>query len=141
MGKIIFDSLYTDFYAEVLSHVKIGHISIYHAEESTIGLNHCQIGRELCEAWQLPPDLIEAVAHHHHPTCSATDTEIASLIHISNFLAHKLQLGSGGDTLIPEPQSGALLRLQIKIETLQNWEPEIREAFDRDKAILSILKR
>ncbi len=89
----------------------------------------------------MPPDLIEAVAHHHRPMGSTTDTEITSLIHIGNFVAHKLQLGSGGDTLIPEPQPGALKRLQIKIEILQNWEPEIREAFDRDKAILSILKR
>ena len=141
MGKMIMDALYTDFYTEVLHQVEKDNVSIFVAEEDVIGLNHSQIGKELCESWSLPAELIDAVACHHHPRSAENDSEIASLIQIADSIARKLEVGSGGDPTVPDLHPAALKRLNITQEQLDTWEPEIVEAVDRDKAILSILQR
>jgi HD-like signal output (HDOD) protein len=129
------------FYVDVIKKVKEGGGSIYDAEEEIIGLNHGQIGRELCESWNLPGELIDAVACHHRPTSAENDSEIASLVNIGDMLARKLAIGSGGDAVVPEPHPGALKRLNVTLEQLESWEPDIQETISRDQSILSILKR
>ena len=141
MGKIIMDALYTNFYADVIQKVSGEGVSFYDAEEEIIGLNHGQIGRELCESWSLPDELIDAVACHHRPTAAANDSEIASLVNIGDAIARKLAIGSGGDALVPEPHPGALKRLKLTPEQLTSWESEFQDAIARNQSILSILKR
>jgi len=141
MGKIILDALYTDFFAEAIARVQSSDLTLYQAEEETIGLNHCQIGRELCENWNLPVELIEAVSYHHRPSSAEKDSQMASLIHLGDILSRKFGVGSGGDSQVPEPMPGAFKRLQITEEQLEALEPEMQEAIDRDKAILSILQK
>ena len=140
MGKIILDALYTDFYTNVFARVQEGSLSIFEAEEEVIGLNHSQIGRELCKNWNLPTGLTEAVAHHHRPSGAEEDSEIASLTHLGDAICRKLGVGSGGDDTVPDLAPAALRRLNLTAEQATEWEPEIQEAIDRDKAILSILK-
>ena len=70
-------------------------------------IEHGQIGRELAESWGLPAELIEAVACHHRPMRSEKDVQIASLVHVSDAVARKLGVGSGGDSTVPEPASSA----------------------------------
>jgi HD-like signal output (HDOD) protein/CheY-like chemotaxis protein len=140
MGKIILDALYSDFYAEVLTKVSESPITIYDAEEDVIGLNHCQIGLELAQAWNLPPELSEAVAYHHRPSIAEKDKEIASLVNLGDAIARELGVGSGGDQAEVKAHPAALKRLQVTQDQLEEWTPEIQEAVDKDKAILSILK-
>ncbi len=140
MGKIILDALYSDFYGEVLSRVQETSISLFAAEEEVIGLNHSQIGQELAESWNLPEELIEAVAFHHRPARAEKDSEIASLVHLGDVICRKLGAGSGGDDVVPDMAPFALDRLKLTSEQLSEWETEVQEAIDRDKAILSILK-
>jgi putative nucleotidyltransferase with HDIG domain len=140
MGKIILDSLYEEFYAEVLTRVAESDVSIYDAEEDVIGLNHCQVGLELARAWNLPQELSEAVAYHHRPSMAEKDKEIASLVNLGDAIARQLGVGSGGDQAEVKPHPAALKRLQISQDQLEEWIPENQETVDKDKAILSILK-
>lgn len=141
MGKIIMDALYTDFYTEVLLRVEKENVSLLKAEEDIIGIDHGEIGKELCESWQLPQELIQAVAYHHRPSSAEKDSQIASLVNIGDAIARKLGVGSGGDATVPEPHPAALKKLDLTPEQLQEWEEGIKEAVDRDKSILSILQK
>jgi len=105
-----------------------------------IGLNHCQIGRELAESWNLPPELLEAVACHHQPGSASQDKEIATLIQISDAICRKLGVGSGGDPVVPEIPMPALDHLNLTSDQLDEWEEEIQETVDRDKSVLAVLK-
>jgi putative nucleotidyltransferase with HDIG domain len=141
MGKIVLDSLYSEFYAEVLARVADSSTSLYAAEEEVIGLDHGALGRELAEAWSLPPELTDAVAHHHAPGRAQADPEIAALVHVGDVVSRKLGVGSGGDALVPEMDPAALERLGLTPEQLEEWEPDTQEAIERDKAVLSILQK
>ena len=140
MGKIIMDSLYSDFYREVLARVESSEVSISEAERDVVGLTHSEVGAELAQAWNLPPELLAAVAHHHRPTLSDADSQIACLVHVGDHLARKFGMGSGGDNLVPEPLAPALGRLNLTVDQLDEWEDEMKESMTRDQALLSILK-
>lgn len=140
MGKIILDSLYVEFYKDVLQKVAEAPVTIYDAEDEVIGLTHAKIGQELAEAWNLGPELISAIAYHHEPRRAEGDKQIAHLVHVGDCVARKMGIGSGGDTVVPEISEASYKELGISSDQLSEWEPEIQEAIDKDRAILSVLQ-
>ena len=140
IGKIIFDSLYADFYSDVLKQVAAEDVSIYQAEEEVIGLTHAQIGEKLAEAWNLGPELVSAIGYHHSPDRAEGDEEIATLVHIGDVVARRLDVGSGGDSTVPDIDPGALKKLGVSSDQLTEWDQEIQEAVERDRSILTILQ-
>jgi putative nucleotidyltransferase with HDIG domain len=59
---------------------------------------HCQMGEVLCEAWNIPADLRDAVARHHHPNLSEPSDTLAALVQIADLMAAKV-----GASLHPDP--------------------------------------
>ena len=139
MGKIILDSLYSDYYREVLKIAEENDLPVRDAENQVLGIDHGSIGLELAGHWKLPEELLEAIANHHTPSHSEKDTQIASLTHVGDALCRRLNIGSGGDATVPEPEEKALERLDLTLENLTEWEDEINEAVTRDKAIIAVL--
>ena len=140
MGKIILDSMYADFYKDVLAQVGSEEVAIVDAEDEIIGLNHTKIGEELAEAWNLSPDLITAIAHHHKPKRAEGDPQIAHLVHVGDCVARRMGVGSGGDSVTPDIAEESFKTLGISSDQLTEWEPQIQEAIDKDRSILTILQ-
>jgi HD-like signal output (HDOD) protein len=114
--------------------------SLYDAEEETIGLTHTKIGEELAESWNLGPELITAITHHHRPKRAEQDAQIAHLVHVGDCVARKMGIGSGGDSVVPDVSEESFKELGILSDQLSEWEPQIKEAIDKDQSILSILQ-
>jgi HD-like signal output (HDOD) protein len=140
MGKIVLDALYADFYREVLAKVAQEGVGIYQAEDEIIGLAHTRIGEELAETWNLGPELVAAIAHHHLPKRAEGDAQIAHLIHVGDCVTRKLGVGSGGDSVVPEVSEESFKALGVSSDQLVEWEPQIQEAIDKDQSILSVLQ-
>jgi HD-like signal output (HDOD) protein len=63
-------------------------------ERSRFGATHGDIGGFLCAVWELPPLVIEAVTHHHHPSQSAYAKVLSPVtaVHVARAL-----VDAGGD--------------------------------------------
>jgi putative nucleotidyltransferase with HDIG domain len=59
------------------------------AEEQILGFSHADIGGYLCSKWNLPDIFCEAIMNHHDAACVSSDPNTA-LVHLSNYLAHKM---------------------------------------------------
>lgn len=71
------------------------------AEVRVLGFDHQAIARALLQLWKYPPLLVQAVAYHHEPgACPGAPTE-AAVVHLSDYLANAMQLGSSGEHFIP----------------------------------------
>ncbi len=77
------------------------------AEKELHAYDHTQLGGLLLEKWNVPDALITASRHHHRPSLASTPRLVCSLVHLSDILARTLNLGSGGDDLVPalEPEA------------------------------------
>jgi putative nucleotidyltransferase with HDIG domain len=81
------------------------------AEDEVMGTTHAELGACLLATWGLPPQILEAIAWHHHPECSAAHGfSLLAAVHCANVFAQ--EVGGGG--------GGAGARDRVNIEYLLN---------------------
>jgi HD-like signal output (HDOD) protein len=63
------------------------------AEEELLGISHAEIGAYLLGLWGINDLVVEAVAHHHHPTrIRHTALDCSGAVYLANLLAHELEI-------------------------------------------------
>jgi HD-like signal output (HDOD) protein len=70
-------------------------IPLHEAEQRSLGFTHTDSGRLLAEKWELAPDLIEVISHHHSPEKSSDRTGLVALVHIADLLCRMSGLNYG----------------------------------------------
>ena len=66
-------------------------------EQQVLGLDHSEIGYEVCKCWGIPEILTSAVRYHHYPSKSE-DNDLAHILHMADFLAIQSDMGTGIDS-------------------------------------------
>jgi len=81
-----FKTEYNNIVASVLQN-KISHRE---AELQELGMTHSEIGKILIDKWNLPVELSETVLFHHQPSLLENDKHFVSIVHLSDYVVHKL---------------------------------------------------
>jgi putative nucleotidyltransferase with HDIG domain len=102
IGKVIIARYLPSSLHSVMQMVRDEHLAMFDAEQKTIGLAHPSFGGWVMAKWGLPTALVEAVEFHHHPTRSKFAFDLAGIVYLANIMAHRCNLGSGGDVLMRE---------------------------------------
>jgi len=109
IGKIVLALLFPDHYDRVVSFAASRKCRIILAEQKLLNTDHCMVGKVVCELWNLPEDLGNAIFFHNDPRdSSGSDTQLVRLIHLSDVLVRAARIGDPGDQVIPEPSPGSL---------------------------------
>lgn len=103
-------------------------------ERRIIGCDHCEVGAHLLTRWNLPANIVEAVAHHHAPPLDPKPA-ISSIVHIADTIAHGAGSAPGWDSFavpiigdVPKIlgiTSEAMERLMITAFDFMSSEPEL----------------
>jgi len=120
IGKIVVMALRPEDFARVADRVREGRLLISAAEMEVLGCTHADIGRLLAERWNLPPKLVNTIAWHHTPAAGGAFAVESSIVHLADILARALQLGSGGDPLVPPVDHAAWGLLKLKPASLDD---------------------
>jgi putative nucleotidyltransferase with HDIG domain len=88
IGRVALATLMPEPYARVIERGADQTQDLLRVEQELCGIDHCQAGRSLVTAWNLPDAFIEITARHHDP--EARPTGAASLIAPSCALADAL---------------------------------------------------
>jgi len=64
------------------------------AERGILGIDHAKAGAALLRAWKLPQGLVQAADCHHEPL-KCSEVREAAIVHVADFLADILVVGSG----------------------------------------------
>lgn len=62
-------------------------ISIVHDEKEIIGMDHCEVGMQLCSNWNFSPILNEGVLRHHTPLLGDDFNLTGAVIFVSHFVS------------------------------------------------------
>lgn len=87
--------------------------SVIGSEEQAWGLNHCDVGMELCKKWNFPPILHQAVLRHHTPLLDGDLCIEGGLIFVAHFISFS---DLTGDILSTMLDSVLLDRLDLTVE-------------------------
>ncbi len=98
------------------------------AERQILGTDHAEVGACLLKSWNLPDDVVEAVANHHQPTLNPHPA-LSSVAHIANCAAHlsvAAAAGAGvGAWTVDETVAAAL---GLTPQALEQLIADVREA-------------
>jgi len=56
-------------------------------EKATLNTNHCEVGSRICQKWNFPPIIQEAVLRHHSPLIGTDFNLAGAIIFMSHFLS------------------------------------------------------
>ncbi len=127
IGKLVLEQFCPDKFGEILGRMWKEDLSFYQAEMKVVGISHAEIGRWLCNQWNLPSGLAEAIGQHHEPHVATEAIRACALVHLANAFCHKLGLSPTGDSGAARISKKALDILKIVPGMLPDIELGIAE--------------
>lgn len=138
IGKLFLDQYFPDQYAIAIKLANAAKISLWDAEKTALGVGHALVGKRIAEKWNLPPSLTSMVMLHHQPSFAKEYFEITAVIHAADRTARKLNLGSGGDDLVPALTPEAQQWLNLPAPVWEAIEAEVCTKFEDAKDFLKV---
>ncbi len=137
IGKIVEMMFLPDDFSKVDSMVKEQDILFITAEENVLGYTHAEVGRLLARKWNLPPKLINIIAHHHNPGLAGAFSQEAAIVHLSDILCRALNMGSGGDNKIPPLNKEGWESLQLELSSIEPVMEKMEREFEDIRLFMS----
>jgi putative nucleotidyltransferase with HDIG domain len=100
------------------------------AEKKIMGADHSEVGACLLKSWNLPEDIVEAVANHHHPICLPRP-KLSLVAHMANCLAHVAGSAPGWDGFAVRVDPEAIKTLNLDETRLEAMVAEVRDSYER----------
>jgi len=117
IGRLVMLKNHPQASTEVLRPAKVGRRGLVEVERSVWGCTHAEIGGRMLKSWRLPA-FLEVLVHHHHNPMEASMIKEAAVVHVADFIAHGLSIGSSGASLVPELNTNAWLALGLTKDDL-----------------------
>jgi len=117
VGQLVLALRFKEFYWDTV-HKATSTEHLAGLEQSSLGVDHAEVGSWLLEAWNLPPVMVEAVRRHHD---TDVRTGLAGVISVASRLAHRTNFQTG--ELAPE---GAPI-LEATGVTRDAWQTVVTE--------------
>lgn len=134
LGKALFSRTGARDYSQLLQFCAMRNDPVCEVEREAFGVDHAAIGAELLRAWKFPDRIAAAVAAHHAPLEAADgDERLASLVYAGNILAYRLGEGNGYPVYAIEADAAALELINMRPETLRDYEEEVRVLLRRER--------
>ena len=119
-GKLLLAANAPDTYGRINAEIRFGFRSFTDVEREALGMSHAEVGAWLAGVWDLPMDVVAALAFHHEPRQLAKmPFSIPHIVHVANILAHQVQLDLPGGQ-VPQLDESMLLKLGIA-GRVQEW--------------------
>lgn len=116
IGKLVMYIAHPDLSHEVLVLMQANpQLDVNEIEEIAFGYNHAELGAALLKEWGLPASLVEPVRYHHQPDLAKRFATEASILHLANFVANKIE---------PLYESAETLPFDAKVWTILNSTSE-----------------
>ena len=131
IGKLVLGQALTpDMQADIRRRVEEGLLPRSEAEKEILGTDHGEVGAALLQGWHLPEDIVESVAHHHHPVLEPRP-RLSAVSHLANCLAHLAGSAPGWDGYAVRVDEALAETLGIDNDKLEGLIVLVRDSFDR----------
>jgi len=134
VGKVIMVSADESGYAELVLNARMFKRPVVVIEKEQFGFDHAEAGARLLLRWNLPPNIVAAV-HHHHELAGAEPSErLAATIHLANLIAHGTGEKFAGVPKGMENATASMAMLQLTQKNVAALLPAMLEALEKARA-------
>ncbi len=118
VGKLVLDRHVSDRREEFNRLTEGGRNSMLVAEQRILGLDHAEIGFEVCKHWNIPESISTAIKFHHQPSLSEND-ELAYIVFMANSIANMTKALEDTDSMMAQMDGIDAYLYMIDDEALQ----------------------
>jgi putative nucleotidyltransferase with HDIG domain len=132
VGKLILDFSFPPFAKAIDQQARKTGQPREQVEKDIIGINHAEIGQEIATLWNLPNEISESIANHHHPGLASRHKLLTGLVYTADVIARKMEIGESGNFApaeITDPFA-AKIRLPMPMQNLLEKKEEITQKID-----------
>jgi putative nucleotidyltransferase with HDIG domain len=139
IGKIVLAEALEHIYARLVEESQCHQASMLETEKRLLGVNHAEVGGRLLSRWKFPPNLVAAVAFHHHPSGADSDVnkELAAYVYLGNMISYFMGYGYGHHAFALRGRSDALEILGLNADALPEY---MIKTFDKLQSVESLLQ-
>lgn len=130
VGKLILDPYILEMKETFENAVQKGKESFFIAEKNVFGFDHGEIASEVCDKWQIPQHLSQAIRHHHNPS-NSNGNILAHIIHIADVTAMMTGIGGGLDGMLYKIDEKAMDSLEFGHTDITMLMGEIAEYVEK----------
>jgi putative nucleotidyltransferase with HDIG domain len=139
IGKIILCYYFPEEFEAVFRHARSKGVLFLDSEREIIGITHNEIGAIIARRWNLPANLQAVVRNHHQPVAEHDFYSITGIVHSGDILARAMEIGNGGDDMIPLISEAAWQNLGFEHIALPSLLESIDDEFDKATIFMQIL--
>jgi len=93
IGILVIYKFFSKEFDQIVELSQTDNMNILDAERMVLGISHQEIGRFLAEKWSLPKVLCDTLNFHHKPLSAVENKNFVSVIHLVDYMTHKLGVG------------------------------------------------
>jgi len=113
VGRLVMYMEIPELMARAVTNSIENNVALHQSELSVIGFDHSMVGAELMDSWNLPEPMFDAICYHHRPSLSLNYSDDAGIIHVSDLIVNALELGTSGESDIPQLDEQAWESLEL----------------------------
>jgi putative nucleotidyltransferase with HDIG domain len=139
IGKIPLNAVLSKDYMLTVSAADRERISLFRAEDNTLGINHSAAGAMIVNAWRLEGAVGDAVIHHHGcAEYAGSHTDVLFSVAAANHFASVTEVGFSGDRY-PERMDNLIWEtLGTSRDIFDGIEKTVNEEIEKAKVFLRV---
>jgi HD-like signal output (HDOD) protein len=139
IGKIPMNNALAKEYVETMAVSGADHSQLVSAEKEHLGLDHCEVGSMIGEAWKLGGDILDTIRCHHEPgVYTGTHRSIVYTVAVANFFANVNEIGFSGNRYPENVRADVLAYLGIDLDFVDGMAGEITQEIEKAQVFLKI---
>jgi putative nucleotidyltransferase with HDIG domain len=139
IGKIPLNAVLSKEYMLTVSAADRERISLFRAEDKTLGINHNAAGAMIVKAWRLEGAVGEVIIHHHtYREYSGPHKDILFSIAAANRFASIMEIGFSGDRYPEKTEPLIWETLGVNRDVFEGIEATVNEEIEKAKIFLRL---
>ena len=131
IGKIVLSSHMEDAFEEVVALAEERRAPLHEVEAELLGFDHAELGAQVARAWNFPPELEEAIRHHHDPEAATLEPALAACVNLADTGCILVAVGLDGSALADGVDAGVLASVGL---TPERYTAAIEDVSDAIRA-------
>lgn len=127
VGKIILDRHVLEQKEEIESFMENEEKTFLDAESHFFSFNHAEIAFEVGKNWNFPESISAAIRGHHHPS-NSDNTDLAYILHMSDYIARLAGIGYDNDDFLYDIEDGTMDYLSLTQDDVSDIVLKVSES-------------
>ena len=138
IGKLVLASVERGRYAALIQRASDEGLLLTDLERSVLMMDHAEVGGELMQRWNLPPEIVAAVRRHHDPAIGPPFQQLTAAVQVGDVIGHQFFDEDLASTDLLTFSAAALDTLHLTPDDFPRLLAKVQSEMDQVKVMLEI---